>query len=80
MINSFHRGRELLFLDECVFTSRSLLTRVWRRRNADSIFPKTSLTFGAVAVIAVINIEGELIAYEMAEGSIKIDHMLLLLR
>jgi transposase len=68
------QGHNVLFLDEAVFTSNQIRTSVWCRRGHDSAhIPKANLGFKAVAVVAAIDMEGNLLGLTLADKSIRYD-------
>jgi len=65
----------VLFVDECVFTPRSLLRKIWSTNSEETILYKKKTSFKAVAVLGAISVEGELVAYVLREGSIQLDDL-----
>jgi hypothetical protein len=58
-----------------VFTQRSLLGKIWSRKSEQISIVKKQRSFNAVAVVAVVDVNGELIAYELRDKSIKLDDL-----
>ena len=60
----------MLFVDECVFTQRSLLEKIWSKKTDEAILEKKAMSFNAIAVVGAIDVHGELVAYVIRRGSI----------
>lgn len=54
------QGHVVVFMDECVYTQRSLIKTVWKKPSMSDFFPKTRLGFDAIAVLGVIDLKGQL--------------------
>jgi hypothetical protein len=63
-------------MDECMFTSRSLIDRTWRIHDMSGLFNKRKLTFKAIGVLGVISIEGELLVCIVKDGSIGLSELI----
>ena len=60
-----------MFVDEAVFTCNQIRPTVWAAAGGTGVtMPKNALGFQAVAVVAAITAEGEVIAIKLAEKSI----------
>ena len=55
LVRALYEKRTVLFIDEAVFTQRSLQEMVWRHKHTQSVFLKNRLSFPAVAVIAAMD-------------------------
>ena len=60
----------LVFIDEAVFSSKSMVQRYWAKAGPQLSITKKQLSFTAVAVVAAINIKGQVVALHSAESSI----------
>ena len=70
------RGEIIVFMDECMFTSRSLIDRTWRSSDMSGLFNKRKLTFKAIGVLGVISVEGELLVSIIKDGSIGLPELI----
>ena len=70
------RGEIVVFVDECMFTSRSILDRTWRTSEMTHIFSKGKISFKAVGVLAAIDTHGTLHALIVKDGSIGLTEMM----
>lgn len=73
MIKLIETRKNIVFVDEAVFTSGQLINRYWARAG-DQPFEilKNKLGFEAVAVVAAINLKGHVVAMLIQRQSIKI--------
>lgn len=77
LITALKSGQTILFVDECVFTSRSIQSKMWRNRSLETFIQKENLTFKAIPVLAAIDIEGRVISCIIGEeSSIRLDDLL----
>lgn len=68
-------GQIVVFVDECMFTSRSIFNRSWRHAFTESLFSKARLSFKAIGVVAAINLQGQVVALIVKDGSIKVPEL-----
>ena len=64
------RGEIILFVDECMFTNRSILDQTWRPSSMGDVFTKRKISFKAVGVLGAIDTEGTLHVCIVKDGSI----------
>ena len=62
----------VLFLNEAVFTTRSIIKRVWASQAESAKVFKSNYRFEAVGVAAAIDLKGRLVAYVTAPNSINL--------
>ena len=70
LIDATKKKQIVLFLDEAMFTARSILDRTWRKPDQDEIFKSSKLKFNAIGVLGAIDTEGRIIAYVVRDDSI----------
>ena len=70
MLNALKRTEVVLFLDECVFTQRSLIDKIWSKKNEIISIEQKKTSFKAIAVVGAIDVYGELVAHVLREGTI----------
>ena len=71
MLALFDAGHDVLFVDEAVFTSKQIQSRVWYFKGEKNVtVPKRALGFKAIAVVAAIDRNGRVIGLTLADGSI----------
>ena len=72
VIRLIETRKNIVFVDEAVFTSGQLCARYWAR-SGDHTFEvlKHKLGFEAVTVVAVINLKGQVVAILIQRQSIK---------
>ena len=61
----------ILFVDEAVFTQRSVLPKVWAKNSEEATMSKEKYGFAAVAVVAAINMDGKVVGLVSSAMSIK---------
>ena len=70
------RGDIVVFVDECMFTSRSILDRTWRTSSMGDLFTKQKISFKAIGVLAAIDTHGTPICLITKDGSIGLPEMM----
>lgn len=60
----------VVFMDECMFTSRSIVDKTWQKPAIMIQIAKKKLTFNAIGVVAAINLNGTVDVLMCKEGSI----------
>ena len=73
LIAAIRARRELVFLDEAVFSKRSLINQTWRKPYSQPDLLKAKFSFNAVGVVAAINTSGQVVGCVLREQSIKLD-------
>ena len=71
VLNLIAKRKRLLFLDEAVFTSRSVMSKVWAKNSDGAVISKDKYGFACVAVVAAIDVDGKLISCVTSAKSIK---------
>lgn len=73
LLKALRKREVVVFVDECVFTDRSLLEKTWRKRDQHELIAKPKLSFNAIAVLGGITTEGRLVSFVIRECSIDLD-------
>lgn len=60
LIEAVNKRQTVVFIDECVYTQRSLIKTVWKKPCMLDVFPKNRLGFDAIAVLGAIDVKGQL--------------------
>ena len=70
------RRREIVvFIDECVYTRRSIPDKTWNHPLLAKTVPKHKLTFKAISVLGGIDTEGNLVVCLVRDDSINVDDL-----
>lgn len=65
--------RELVFIDEAVFSKRSLINQTWRKPYSSDSFFKAKYSFTAVGAVAAINTSGQVVGCVLRDNSIRLE-------
>ena len=66
-----NQRRNILFVDEAVFTQRSTIKKVWAKTSEEATIFKDSYGFNCTSVVAATNLKGETVALVTSGKSIK---------
>ena len=75
MCAALERKDILLFLDECVFTNRSIVEKVWSKSHFSATIQKKRLGFKAIGVVGAIDTTGRLVALKTSGEWVKLDDL-----
>ena len=64
------QGKNLLFCDEAIFTSKQINLKVWYTKGFNQKIKKKKLHFGAIAVVAATDLHGKVVAALQRDKSI----------
>lgn len=70
LYESLSDGREILFLDECVFTFNTMQKRAWSLPKQNIQFTESNINLQATSVLAVISKESGLFHYVIVPKAI----------
>ena len=71
MLEAVRAKTPVLFMDEAVFTTSQVKTKVWfGKQNSPITVPRKKLSFKAIAVAAAVDADGAVVALHIVDHSI----------